>query len=243
MKYIVNSICNVLIVLLLINVIYSIYNANFNYKNITINSVDNNPSKLITNTNYLSYYRKYYNNSDIVGIMEIPSINMITLLTQTTNNTYYLDHLVNKEKSKLGNTFIDYRTNINSNKKLIIYGHHSKKHDIPFNNLVNYINQEYCQNNQYIKLTTNNESSIYKIFSVYKTKEDFSYLNIYFANTADYINHLKYLENKSIYKTNTPIANANLLILQTCLNDSDKNYFIIGAIKMGGKNEKDNNHS
>ena len=161
-----------------------------------------------------------YNNKDIKGILEID--NKKFPLVQTSNNDYYLNHLPNKKKNKMGSVFLDYRVNIDKSNKLLIYGHNSSKYNMPFKILENYYNKDYLNKHKTILLKTKNKIKKYELFSIYVETNDFSYMDIKY-NKKDYLKHLKDLQNKSIYKINTNIdENTNILILQTC--STHKNY-------------------
>ena len=215
-KLILSSIC--LIIILLINV-YFIKNKN-NMK-VVIN-------KKITCLNYnkiIKDLKNKYNNDDIVGVLKIED-KLEVPLVQSKDNDYYLNHSIYKKESNLGATFIDYRIDINSSRKILIYGHSAIKNDTPFNILENYYEKEYYENHKYISLTTNKVEKIYDIFSVYVETSDFSYMNINFIDDEDYYKHISSLKDKSLYDTGIELKeNDEILILQTCSNHEDyKNY-------------------
>ena len=176
--------------------------------------------------------KKEYNNEDVVGILKIDN-ELIVPILQTSNNDYYLNHTIDNKESIYGAIFLDYRTDINTSKKLLIYGHSSTKTNIDFNTLENYYSKEYYNNHKYISLTTNNEEKIYEIFSVYVETKDFTYMNINFIDNIDYYNHINNLKDKSLYDTGIKLnEDDEILILQTCstkeeYKDYDKKYLLI----------------
>ena len=154
--------------------------------------------------------------------MQIDNTDFKVPILQTNNNDYYLNHLPNKKKNKMGSVFLDYRVNIDKSNKLLIYGHNSSKYNMPFKILENYYNKDYLNKHKTILLKTKNKIKKYELFSIYVETNDFSYMDIKY-NKKDYLKHLKDLQNKSIYKINTNIdENTNILILQTC--STHKNY-------------------
>ena len=63
-------------------------------------------------------------NSDVVGWLQVSGTNINYPFVQTNNNSFYLDHSLEKEKNSAGWVFLDYRNNINNlNKNTIIYAH------------------------------------------------------------------------------------------------------------------------
>lgn len=177
-------------------------------------------------------YRKKYNNNDIVGILSIPDTKVNTLLLQTDSNEYYVRRLPNKKKHVTGSVFIDYRTKLDENKNVIIYGHNANNYDIPFKYLRNYLNKNYYLDHKYIEIETEYNKQKYEIFSVYTTNNDYFHLETNFLNDESWINHLKKLESKSIYGTNISLsASDSIITLQTCLL-KDNALIIISAKKV-----------
>lgn len=207
----------------LLLIIIFLFNTNLIDNDVIIDKIIENKidyKEMITNL------KEEYNNQDIVGILKLDSNNLVIPILQSTNNEYYLNHSITKEDSYIGSVFLDYRVNINTSNKLLIYGHSSSKDDTYFNVLENYYEEKYYKKNKYINFITDNEERIYEIFSVYIDTSDFSYMNINFIDSSDYLNHIKYLKSKSLYDTNVELSEDDeILILQTCSNhDYYKNY-------------------
>lgn len=173
-----------------------------------------------------------YNNDEVVGTLEILNTDYKVPVVQANDNDYYLDHLPNKSYSILGSIFLDYRVNIDSSKKLLIYGHNSSIYDMPFKILQNYYDQTYLSEHKYMEIKTVNKVRKYEIFSVFTETSDFSYMKVDFQN-SNYLEHLNSLKNKSIYNIKTTLtSDSNILILQTCSTHKDylkynKKYLII----------------
>ncbi len=223
---------DMLIVMVSFVVIYNYCYDKANYKDVSISYDDVNFYNL-NYDDYVSYYREYYDNLDIVGILLLNDSDMVSILTKGVDNSYYLNHLVNKSESYLGNTFVDYRVSLGSSKKIIVYGHNNPRYNTPFSKLMSFTSSLYYDDHKYLKLITDYGVSYYKIFSVYKTNSDFSYMNLYFASLGEYVSHLGYLKDMSIYDTAVDdLLDRDVLILQTCMNDRQKNYLIVCAILM-----------
>ena len=190
----------------------------------------------IDTTNIIEKLQKDYNNKDIIALLNV-SNEIEEPIAQSIDNKYYLNHNLNKEDDKYGTTYMDYRIDLNSSKKILIFGHSSKYKDTTFNKLEKYYNKDYYENNKYIKLTTNDDIRTYKIFSVYIETSDWTYMNLNFNNDEDWYNHLQKLKSKSLYDTETNITKDDeILILQTCSNKEDyqkykKKYLLIIAKK------------
>lgn len=172
--------------------------------------------------------------NDVVGRLSIPNSNLDLDIVQGTDNSYYLNHNLDGEYSAQGIPFLDYRINMNS-KKIIIYGHNSKVHDVPFNNLNNYYDYNYIKNHEYINFDTTVDNRIYKIFSVFVETSDWSYTKLNFNRKEEWHNHLINLKKKSIYDIDENVEDDDeILILQTCCEkeeykDFKRKYLLIIA--------------
>lgn len=157
--------------------------------------------------------------------------NLITKepVMQTTDNEFYMNHNNKKEEFIGGSLFVDYRVNLNSTRKIIIYGHSSSTVDIPFTKLLGYKKQDFFLKHQDIELNYKDKKETYQVFTVMLLKEDYFYTRLEFTDET-FIKHLEELKKKSIYDTGINIDKTNkLLILQTCSQDEDGLYLVIGA--------------
>ena len=157
--------------------------------------------------------------------------NLITKepVMQTTDNEFYMNHNNKKEEFIGGSLFVDYRVNLNSTRKIIIYGHSSSTVDIPFTKLLGYKKQDFFSKHQDIELNYKDKKETYQVFTVMLLKEDYFYTRLEFTDEK-FIKHLEELKEKSIYDTGINIDKTNkLLILQTCSQDEDGQYLVIGA--------------
>lgn len=216
---------NICIVFLLIICIYSfikIYQKYNTKKEIEqVNNIVISPD----NENDIEYLRKQYNNDDIIGILNIASIN--TILVQGKDNDFYLDHLINKEENKTGSVFVDYRQNINSAKQLNIYGHSSDYYDLPFNVLLNYSDFEFYKENKYAEIITEDKTYKYEIFGVNMTTNE-EHLKFDFSTSDDFKKHLEILQEDNLYDTNVKVDETDeILIIQTCINNDKRGNLLI----------------
>ena len=156
--------------------------------------VINETSNLIEE-NKIYALQSEYQNTDIKGIISIENEDgFVYPVAQTSDNEYYLTHTYNETYDSLGAIYADYRINLDTSDKVLIYGHSSTKRDAPFNKLEEYYDEEYYQNHKYITLETETNTYQYEIFSVYVETFDFTYMNIKFDSKDDYYNHLKKLK-------------------------------------------------
>lgn len=181
----------------------------------------NNQEIIIDKPDYKEEINKLkvdYNNNDIVGILSIENTDFNEIVVQTIDNDYYLEHSLNKQYDWRGQTFLDYRVDINNSKKLLIYGHNSGNYNLPFKIFENYYDSSYVNEHKYMYLQTDEEVKIFEIFAIYVEVSDWSYFSkINFSSDDEYYNHILELKNKSLYDTGVVLnKNDEILIIQTC---------------------------
>lgn len=176
--------------------------------------------------------KELYNNQDVVGTFEILNTDYKVPVVQGKDNSYYLKHLPNKEYSIMGSIFLDYRVNIDTSKKLLIYGHNSASLEMPFDILENYYDLDYLNNHKYIEIKTTERVRKYEIFSVFVEPTDYSYMKVDFSK-SNYLDHLNMLKNKSFFDIDVELdEDTNILVLQTCSTHKDylkykKKYLVV----------------
>ncbi len=168
--------------------------------------------------------RKNYNNDEIVGYISIPNTEVSSVVVQHKDNDYYLNHSATKENNVEGAIYLDYRVDINSGRKNIIYGHNgnSENLNVPFSDLEKYYDKAFFDNNQYIYLEDENGVGKYQVFSVFVETHDNNYLYLNFKNDSSWFEHISYLKNKSLYDTGISVDSTDdVLILQTCSHSEE----------------------
>lgn len=187
--------------------------------NIVTNNTNEKPVISIDNKNeqLINTYINQYNNQDVVGELKILNTNYTKAIMQSSNNDYYLNHLEDKTSSFMGSIYLDFRINIETDNKLLIFGHNSETIEMPFKILENYYNKDYYNNHKYIQITTKSNIRTYEIYAVLVEPTDFTYMKTNFENKEQWYNHIKTFKDKSMYNTNIDINEKdNIIILQTC---------------------------
>jgi len=187
---------------------------------------NNNVNNPINYEEIIEDVKNQYNNDDVVGILEINNTDYVVPIMQGDDNDYYLNHTPDGRSNFMGSIYLDYRVDIDSSRKLLIYGHNSSNIDMPFKILEEFYDKEYYDNHKYVEITTSTMKKKYEIFSVHVETSDFSYMNINFDTDEQYLMHLEKLKSRSIYDTGIEISSDDeILILQTCSTHSDyRNY-------------------
>ena len=193
------------------------------------NSNVNNP---IDYSKIINDLRNEYQNNDIVGILSIDNTDYRVPILQGKDNSYYLNHGPNGKRNSIGSVYLDYRVNIDSSRKLLIYGHNSSSIDMPFKILEEFYDINYFNNHKYMSIITSNIEKKYEIFSVYVETSDYSYMNLKLSD-EEYSNQIKMFKEKSLYDTGVEVLpNDEVLVLQTCSTHKDyakyeKKYLLI----------------
>lgn len=226
----------------------------FNFSSTALNKKDEKAKEEITNTykdvttlkeevndkveedtfyekNIIKRYQNRFSNKDIIGELSISNTSLRVPIVKGNNNSYYLNHLINKKANTLGSVFMDYRNNT-SDRKVIIYGHNSNNVYTEFNILEKYLNSNYYYNHPTITFKDIDNTYYYQIFSIYKTDKDYQHVNLNFTDET-YRKHLEWLKNKSLYDTNISIdGNDQIIVLQTCDVTNEGEYIIIVGKKI-----------
>ncbi len=166
-------------------------------------------------------------NGDIVGwivggeIIDYP-------IVRGTDNDYYLTHLVNHERNKVGSIFMDYRNQGDFfDRATVVYGHNMKDGSM-FASLMRYKSQDYFDQFPTMRLYTPKGDYIIKLFAgkVVDGNEDLAcYVS---AGTGDFYDQLDALRKVSTFHSNTVVeADDRILILCTCSHETANARFAV----------------
>lgn len=177
---------------------------------------------------------KYINKDDLRGIISVSGTNINSFIMQSTDNSFYLNHLENGEYNELGSIMLDYRNDLERDKIIVIYGHNAYASYTPFKELENFYQKSFYDNNPYIYITTKEGTYKYQIFTVALVpKKTSRHIEIAFDSNQKYEEHLNWLREISLYGTDVEVnTDDKVLILQTCSIKYDGNFLIIGGRKV-----------
>lgn len=221
-----------LILLFLLVWSFTLNNKDNNYLlSIDIES-NNNVNNPIDYSKIINDVRNEYQNNDIVGILSIDNTEYRVPILQGEDNDYYLNHTPDGRENFMGSIYLDYRVNIDSSRKLLIYGHNSSRIDMPFKILEEFYDIDYFNNHKNMSIVTESTEKKYEIFSVYVEPSDYSYMNLKLSD-EEFSNQIKMFKKKSLYDTGVEVTgNEEILVLQTCSTHKDysnyeKKYLLI----------------
>ena len=172
-------------------------------------------------------------NTDIKGWIKVEGTDVEMPVVQGNDNSFYLTHSLDKSSNSAGWAFIDYRNKLDgTDKNIIIYGHNRRDRSI-FGTLKNIVKPEWYnnENNRYIQFITENETSIYEVFSVYQIEVEDYYTQTDFGkvNFLEFANKLK---SRSVKNFNVDLTeDDNILTLSTCADNSQYRV-VLHAVKI-----------
>lgn len=178
-------------------------------------------------------------NNDTVGWLNVNNTNINYPFVKYSDNDYYLHHSFDKSYNNAGWVFLDYRNNKNlTDKNNIIYGHH-RVNNTMFTSLLNALNEGWYTNkdNHIIRVSLENENSLWQIISVYKIPVESYYITTKFNNDNEFITFLDTISKRSIYNFNYNINKDDIILtLSTCYDDNSRVVVHAKLIKKENKN-------
>lgn len=178
-------------------------------------------------------------NNDTVGWLNVNNTNINYPFVKASDNDYYLHHSFDKSYNNAGWVFLDYRNNKNlTDKNNIIYGHH-RVNNTMFTSLLNTLNQSWYTNkdNHIIRVSLENENSLWQIISVYKIPTESYYITTKFNNDNEFITFLDTISKRSIYNFNYNVNKDDIILtLSTCYDDNTRVVVHAKLIKIEKKN-------
>lgn len=175
-------------------------------------------------------------NDDVKGWLTIPDTNIDYVVMQSgaDNPDYYLTKDINKDYSKAGTLYLDFRPSIEKNaQNLVIYGHNMvSTTEKMFHYLLDYKKVSYYKKHPLITFDTIYNTGKWKIFSVFITTPNidkeyfFDYRKSTFTDSSDFLNFVYQLRIRSVLNIDTVDIKENdqLLMLSTCSYEVDNNY-------------------
>lgn len=164
-------------------------------------------------------------NPDAIAYINVNNTNIDYLVVKGSDNSYYLNHNFNKKYNVAGWIFADYHNKFDeTDKNLIIYGHNTKDGTM-FGSLKNILNKEWYMNeeNYQIVLTTNMDTYLYEVFSVYTIVAEDYYINTEFNSDDSFYDFVKTLKSRSIYNFPMEVSkNDKILTLSSCISNGNK---------------------
>ena len=176
-------------------------------------------------------------NSEFVGILHIPALDLTYPVAQASNNTDYLTKTFEGTTNSSGCIYLDaYSSADFIDWNTFIYGHNMKNQTM-FGSLKLFLQDEELANEDpYIYIYQEDQVLIYRIFAYYTIEVDDDVYNFFYdedaydAYVSDAFVHSQY----ALYEDDPDIdwsARPNLLTLSTCYgSDHTHNFIVQGAL-------------
>ena len=158
-------------------------------------------------------------NKDFVAWLSIPGTVISYPVVRSDDSAYYLSHLFNGKKSKLGCLFSlkssDYRK---PSQNIAIYGHHLSHSDAMFSTLIDYKQEAYYAEHSVITLDSIYGRRSYRIFAVLNMKvSDWDPAAAYFGSGKAFLQFVNRAKRKALYSTGVEVKeDDHILTLITC---------------------------
>ena len=171
-------------------------------------------------------------NSEGIGYLYIPSINLKLPLAQGSDNDYYLTHAFNKTYNGGGTLFEDYRiSNGLSASHIIIYGHNMKNGSM-FAGLNKYLTPSFykTEGNDIFYIYTENKLLEYKIFTAYISEPISATYTYNFTNVTALQAYAQSMKLLSSYNTGVDVSSATQIVtFSTCTGDGTQRVIVQGT--------------
>lgn len=162
-------------------------------------------------------------NPDIVAWIKVNGTNIAYPVVKSSDNDYYLTHNFNKSYNKAGWIFANYQNKLDgSDKNITLFGH-GRRDGSMFGSLRSVINEKWQNNSDNLSIIfiTENETSLYKVFSTYRIAAEDYYIRSNFTDEefSDFVKTIKSRSNKDYNVEVT--SDDKILTLSTCDVNSD----------------------
>jgi len=170
-------------------------------------------------------------NNETVAWIKVNNTKVNYSVVQHNDNEYYLKHDFNKKNNANGWVYADYRADFRYfGTNTILYAHNMTNKTM-FGSLTWCLKESWYtdEENHYIKLSTPDSNTVWRIFSIYTIKPEVYYLKTYFESNEEHQEFLNTLHKRSIYDFKLE-ENLNtddkILTLSTCTDNGTKRIVI-----------------
>lgn len=163
-------------------------------------------------------------NSDVKGWITVNGTNINYPFVQGKDNSYYLRHSFDKSYNNAGWVFLDYKNNLLNDKNTVLYAH-SMRNKTMFGSLRNILKNNWINNsnNHIIKLSTENENTLWQVFSVYHIKTTSDYIKTRFNSDNEFEKFINMISKRSFHNFNTEVSiDDKVLTLSTCYSNAER---------------------
>ena len=173
-------------------------------------------------------------NSDTVAWLKVEGTNIEYPVVKAQDNDFYLYHSFDKTYNSAGWIFADYKTLFDgTDKHIVIYGHNRRDGSM-FGTLKKILEKDWYENedNKYITFITEEGTTKYEVFSVYKIEDEDYYITNRFNSNDEYEELINTVKGRSIHDFGSEVLRSDkMLTLSTCA-DNNKYRVVLHAKKV-----------
>ena len=179
---------------------------------------------------YIVALREQYENDEIVGYIYIEGTDIRYVVTQHTDNVFYLYHDIHRRPDRAGWVFLDYENDLTrEDPNTIIYGHNMRQ-NIRFHGIRHFQNRDFFDTHRYITFNTAYGEYRWEIFSFYRTHIDFFYIQVHFNSDEEFYELLAEMAARSMHPSDVIVGPGDrVLTLSTCTNNDRDERFVVNA--------------
>lgn len=185
--------------------------------------------------NQMPDYRNQYGNPDIMGKLEIPNLNIDTLVTRANDNQYYLNYSIYRQWDELGVPFFDFRNiDLNTSRQINIYGHNTERRDLydklPLTNLEAYVDKSIFDNYKDVYLSIDERQIHYEVVAIkILTDNNPEHTKVVFKDDNEFLQHIDIMLKNSLYISENAkfTAKDRLLVMQICHYNPRNSYLLV----------------
>ena len=182
------------------------------------------PERLVTLSKKVTELKAQY--PDVIGCVNVPTLGISYPVVQTDNNDYYLDHLINGEKSNSGSIFLDYRIDKDplKTKNTVLYGHNMNDGSM-FHKVEEFFSDKSLFDNAVVEYVTEDGIYIYEPLALYRCDAFYPFFMYEFTSDEAYLDFCDMVSEKGFYSSDVKYDESSTLIsFATCVNSiSTKN--------------------
>lgn len=166
-------------------------------------------------------------NPDVKGWIQVSGTSINYPFVQGNDNDYYLHHSFYKDDNYAGWVFLDYRnarvSGVFGDKNTIIYGHALAIG--PMFGTLKDVLEPFWQddtNNHVVRISTEEENTLWQVFSIYTLPNTSDYLQVKFDSDTDFLDFVRTMSDRSVYDFNVSVGkNDKILTLSSCYVNSN----------------------
>ena len=170
-------------------------------------------------------------NSDVVGWLTVPNTRIDYPVVIAADNEYYLEHNIDKRKSKSGAIYIDYRNADEKQRRhIVVYGHNMKSGSM-FHDLNNFKLKDFFNNTRTVDLWLWGEKLQFEVYSQYIATTDIDIIRTDFANDDEFLAYMDELKTQSKFPTNIKFKPDDVVLsLVTCTYEYDNSRCVVQGL-------------